>query len=83
MSSTVVIEFHGYRGISRVGGPLGEITTLGFISISWMPFLLSDWLRQRVGAMKNALKPERFPEMAAYGDEPVKVPHRVVHRGKT
>lgn len=52
---------------------------LGFVSVTWVPFLLSEWLRTKLDGMKNALKPSRFQQSDAFGDYP-KVPHELVSR---
>lgn len=53
---SLIIELHGWRGIKRDGGPLGQATTLGFITILWCPFLLSEWVRIRADALRNVLR---------------------------
>jgi hypothetical protein len=67
---TIIIEFHGWRGFHVDGGPLGRILILGFVSFSYMPFLLSERLKQMIAKLKNVAGDSRgFVEMAAY-DEP-------------
>jgi hypothetical protein len=57
-------------------------TTLGFITVTWMPFLLTHWLKARVGKMKNALKKDLVApraEMTCWDERPL---HRTVPRGR-
>lgn len=81
---TLILEFHSYRGFGAGGGPLGSVLTLGFISVSWLPFLLSKWLRVRLNAMKNAIGTKDVPpiaEMSAWAaDRPI---HKTIPRGRT
>lgn len=67
--STLIIELHTWRGVGIAGGPLASTLMLGFASVTWIPFLLTEWLKTRVGAMRNALKGSRFPEMDAFGEK--------------
>lgn len=67
--ATFIAEFHRWRGFSRAGGPLGMATTLGFITVSFVPFLLKEWLKTRLDGMKNALKRGRVPEMDCFGEK--------------
>lgn len=67
--STVIIEIHSFRGIIRAGGPLGVVYTLGFVSVMYAPFLLSEWLRERVSALQGLTASHRLVEMACVGDE--------------
>lgn len=69
MGTTLIIEFHDWRGVGRAGGPLGAAITFGFISVSYVPFLISEWLKARTGKMVNALKSKRFPEMDCFGEK--------------
>jgi hypothetical protein len=81
---TLIVELHSWRGIGLIGGPLGTVLCLGFVSIGWLPFLLSHWLKQRLAAMKNAVGSDKFPprvEMSCWNpDKPL---HVVVPRGRT
>jgi len=79
---TLIVEFHRYRGLSRAGGPLGTVVTLGWVSASFLPFLLSKWLRTRTNALRNALNTKDVPQppqetMAVWGT-PEKPYHRRV-----
>jgi hypothetical protein len=84
VGATLVIEMHGWRGVKRCGGHLGMVVTLGFVSVCFVPFLLSDWIEVRITGMRNALKRDMFPEekeMGVWGeDRPL---HRVVKRAPT
>lgn len=69
---TLIIEGHGWRGFKRSGGPLGTIITIGWVSVSYLPFLLSAWLRVRLDAMRNAVVSKNVPpraEMAVWGED--------------
>lgn len=67
--STVIIEVHGWRGFHIVGGPFGRILVCGFVSASYMPFLLSERLKQMIGKLKNVAGDSRgFVEMAAWNE---------------
>lgn len=82
--ATVILELHGWRGVKRAGGPLGTVLTVGWLSVSYLPFLLSTWLRSRVNALKNAVSSKEVPpraEMGCWGeDRPL---HVIVPRGRT
>lgn len=82
---TVAFEFHAYKGIGRIGGDLKTAFCLGWVSVSYFPFLLSAWLRSRTNALRNAINSDHVPEppketMACWGDKPM---HRVVRKGRT
>lgn len=70
--STLIIEFHGWRGVDCIGGELGRVFCFGFVSVSFVPFLLSTWLQKRMDAIREVY--------AARGAYPNK--GRPVHRGK-
>ena len=69
---TLIIECHHWRGFAKTGGPLGMATTMGFITVTWCPFLVSSWLKARVLRMRNALNTSHVPptvEMASWGED--------------
>lgn len=66
--STLIFEF-GWCGFGRVGGPLSTALCLGFVSVSYVPFLLSKYLRNKIDGMKDALRRGKFPEMDAFGEK--------------
>lgn len=69
--STVIIEVHGYRGFQIEGGPLGRVLIIGFVSVSYMPFLLTDWLNERIAKLKSVAGSRGFVEMAAWDESRV------------
>ena len=71
--STVLIEIHGYRGFGIVGGAFGRELHLGFITVFYVPLLLSEWLRERIYKLKSVSGDSHgFVEMACVGEEPRK-----------
>lgn len=67
--STLIIEAHGWRGFHIEGGPLSSVVVVGFLSFSYMPFLLSERLKQMLCKLKNVAGDSRgFVEMAAYDE---------------
>lgn len=58
--STLIIERHEWRGFKTVGGELGIAKTRGFWTFTYCPFLLSQWIEQRLSAMKKVLKAKEF-----------------------
>jgi hypothetical protein len=69
MGASIIIEFHGWRGLTLAGGPFGRVLVLGFTSLTWVPFLLSEWIATRALKLKNVLKGSGFPEMSAFGED--------------
>jgi len=70
--ASVLIQFHGWRGLGRDGGPIFSLVKLGFVSVSFMPFLISERLRAGLNALKNAVSSGRVPpraEMSAWGED--------------
>lgn len=70
--ASVLIQFHGWRGLGRDGGPIFSLIKLGFVSVSFMPFLISERIRAGVNGLKNVLKSKFVPphaEMSAWGSE--------------
>lgn len=80
--SSLIIQFHGWRGFGVVGGPFGREVRLGFVSVCYVPLLLTDWLRERIDALKKVTGESRgFVEMASYGeDSPQRPRQRVLHK---
>jgi hypothetical protein len=52
---TLITQWHGWRGFAREGGPLGVATTVGFFTVCWCPFLVTEWIKSRANAIKNAI----------------------------
>jgi hypothetical protein len=52
---SLVFEVHGWRGLSAGGGPLGSVLGLGFLSIQWVPYLVSEKMRRVTEALKRLL----------------------------
>lgn len=72
MRGSLIIQWHSYRGFDRIGGPLLSVVTLGWVSVSYLPFLLTDWLHAKVNALKGALRSDETPpraEMSCWGTE--------------
>jgi hypothetical protein len=61
---TFIIEFHAWRGVGLLGGGLFTTLCLGFVSVGFLPCLLSEKLKSRLNALKNALKAEDVPPRA-------------------
>lgn len=85
---TLIVELHRWRGLKRSGGPLGTVLTVGWVSVSYLPFLLSAWLRARVQSIRGAISERSFVEMACAGEDPdqrrTNYPsHRIVPKGRT
>lgn len=80
MKGSVLIEFHPYRGFGRMVGPLISVVTLGWVSVSVLPYLLTERLWGRVNALRTALGTKKFPQempretMAVWREE------RPIHR---
>ena len=67
--ATLIIEVHGWRGFHIEGGPLSSVVVVGFLSFSYMPFLLSERLKKMIAKLKNVAGDSRgFVEMAAYDE---------------
>lgn len=67
---TLIIEAHGWRGFHIEGGALGRVLICGFVSVSYVPYLLTDWLKERVSKLKSVAAHARV-EMACAGEDPV------------
>lgn len=61
--ATFIIEAHGWRGFHIDGGALGRVLIVGFVSVSYVPYLLTDWLKDRVSKLRSVAAPSRV-EMA-------------------
>ena len=69
MGRSIIIEVHGWRGFHIDGGPLGTVLVVGFVSASYMPFLLTDWLKDKIARLKNVAGDTRgFVEMSAWDE---------------
>lgn len=66
---TVILELHGWRGFHIDGGALGRVLIVGFVSVSYVPYLLTDWLKDRIGKLKGVAGSRAFVEMAAFDEE--------------
>lgn len=71
MGRTLIIEGHGWRGFHIDGGSLGRVLIVGFVSVSYVPYLLTDWLKDRIAKLKGVTGSHARVEMAAYGEDPV------------
>ncbi len=60
---TVILELHGWRGFHIDGGALGRVLIVGFVSVSYVPYLLTDWLKDRIGKLRSVAAHARV-EMA-------------------
>lgn len=49
---TIIIGLHAFRGFRREGGPLGAILIFGWVSLSYVPFLLTQWLRGKIDGLR-------------------------------
>ncbi len=90
--STLIIELHSWRRPQMFGGLFGRVYCMGFVSITYAPVLLSDWLKERIDALKSVVGGSRgFVEMAAWDESRVerinepKSPHvpwngRILHK---
>lgn len=62
---TLILEFHGWRGVTLAGGGLFTWTTLGFVTFAWCPFLITERLRDMIDKLKKVTGESRgFVEMA-------------------
>lgn len=76
MRGTLSISCHEWRGFGFVGGLLGTILVLGFISVQCVPFLLEEWLRDKLANLKKAVTDDPASlENAARGVVPLKHPN--------
>jgi len=62
--ATFIIEFHGFRGVGLIGGGLCTILCLGFISVGFLPCVLSAWLKSRLNGLKNVVDSKDVPPVA-------------------
>lgn len=69
MGRTLIIEAHGWRGFHIDGGALGRVLIVGFVSVSYAPYLLTDWLKDRISKLRSVAAPVRV-EMACAGEDP-------------
>lgn len=60
---TLIIEAHGWRGLHIDGGALGRVLIVGFVSVSYVPYLLTDWLKDRISKLRSVATHARV-EMA-------------------
>lgn len=60
---TLIIEAHGWRGFHIDGGALGRVLIVGFVSVSYVPYLLTDWLKDRISKLRSVATHSRV-EMA-------------------
>ena len=50
--ASLLIEFHSFRGIGLVGGPLGRVLVLGFVSFKYAPWLITEWIKRAIDKLK-------------------------------
>lgn len=56
---TIGFTFHGFRGFRCVGGPLSTVSSLGWMSVEFVPLSIGEWLRVRTNALKNAISAKK------------------------
>lgn len=66
--STLIIEFHRYRGLSIGGGPLLRWVHLGFVSFTWIPMLFDEWLSGMIAGLRAVAKTQPHAEMDCFGE---------------
>ncbi len=61
---SIIIEVHGWRRPKMSGGPLGRVLCLGFVSVCYAPFVVSDWLQKKITELRGVANPHARVEMA-------------------
>lgn len=71
MAASVLIEVHGWRCPKMSGGFFGRVFCLGFVSVCYAPFLVSDWLQKKITGLRGVANPHARVEMACAGEDAV------------
>lgn len=49
--TSVLVEFH-WCGFGIVGGPFGRVLCLGFVSVQYVPFLITQKFREMLAKLR-------------------------------